>query len=67
MPRKIYNAEAVRAAMRESPLEAKFAARWASRYPDLPFEREVKIIPKRQFRADFAFNGRGERCCVEVF
>lgn len=34
-------------------LEEYFAKAWETRWPDLPLEREVKIIPRRQFRFDF--------------
>ena len=38
-----------------SYLENQFLDLWKSLNPDLPLEREQKLIPKRQFRFDFVY------------
>lgn len=37
-----------------SPLETKFINLWNNLYPDTLLSKEVKLIPKRQYRFDFA-------------
>jgi hypothetical protein len=50
--------------MSTSHLETEFSRLWELHYPDLPLEREVKAIPGRQFRLDFAH--LGSRVGVEI-
>jgi hypothetical protein len=40
--------------MSSSHLEELFEQFWLELYPDIPLEREVKSIPGRRFRLDFA-------------
>ena len=43
---------------KKSNLEARFIKAWTTRYPNIPFEEEICLIPGRRFKFDFVFPGK---------